>query len=98
VARVAQFCVLRLGWFPSGFPAPPATRPGPRPDLETVRRELRAGHARFLELARTLLPRRAEDLLVKHPVLGDLTLEEWMRFHIVHCRHHAKQIRDRMGS
>jgi hypothetical protein len=63
-----------------------------------VRRELRAGHARFLELARTLLPRRAEDLLVKHPVLGDLTLEEWMRFHIVHCRHHAKQIRDRMGS
>ena len=40
---------------------------------------------------------RRHDLFVKHPRLGDLTLEEWMRFHVIHARHHARQIRDRLA-
>jgi hypothetical protein len=62
-----------------------------------VERTFREGHARFVELAHVMLPGRRRDLFVKHPVLGDLTLEEWLRFHVVHCTHHAKQIRDRLA-
>jgi len=53
--------------------------------------------ARFLELEHLLLPARRYDLFVKHPRLGDLTLEEWERFHVIHARHHAKQILARVG-
>jgi hypothetical protein len=34
---------------------------------------------------------------VKHPRLGDLTLPEWMEFHLRHARHHVKQIRRRLA-
>jgi len=50
----------------------------------------------WLRLERELLPRRRADLFVKHPRMGDLTLEEWMRFHLIHARHHARQIRRRI--
>src|SRR5438874_1843389 len=65
---------------------------------EAVERQLRDGVARFLALAHELLPARRDDLFVKHPAFGDLTLPEWLQFHIRHCAHHAKQIRARLGS
>ena len=34
----------------------------------------------------------------KHPAFGDLTLPEWLQFHVRHCAHHAKQIRARLAS
>jgi hypothetical protein len=98
VARVARVCILRLGWFPSGFRAPEGTRPSRRPDPAEVVSRIRRGHELFRELAQTLLPQRRQDLLVKHPVLGDMTLEEWMRFHVVHFHHHVKQIRRRLAN
>jgi hypothetical protein len=60
------------------------------------------GRWRAPELSRPAArPARAEgrgaDLFVKHPVLGDLTLPEWLRFHAWHCAHHARQIRTRLG-
>ena len=97
LALAARVCILHLGWFPSGFRAPDATRPSERPDPAEVSARIRRSHERFRELAGALLPRRRGDLLVKHPVLGDLTLEEWMRFHVVHFHHHAKQIRRRLA-
>jgi len=53
---------------------------------------------RFLALARELLPDRQADLFVRHPAFGDLTLPEWLRFHVRHCAHHARQIRARLAS
>ena len=91
--RLGQFVYLDLGWIPSGRPAPEATRPADAPDARAVERQLRDGVARFLALAHELLPARQSDLFVKHPAFGDLTLPEWLRFHIRHCAHHAKQIR-----
>lgn len=96
VTLVAYWLVLRLGWFPSGFPAPAATRPGPQPDPAGIARRFREGHRRFIDLAAQLVPGRRHNLFVKHPVIGDLTFEEWLRFHVVHCRHHAQQIRKRV--
>ena len=97
VARSGYFLIIRWGWFPPGFNAPEPTRPGPRPDPAAVARRFREGHARFLALEPALVPARRSDLFVKHPVIGDLTFEEWQRFHVVHCAHHAKQLRARLA-
>jgi len=97
VARVGSLLIVRWGWFPPGFRAPEPTRPGLRPDPGAVAGRFREGHARFLALEPALVPARRSDLFVKHPVLGDLTFEEWQRFHVVHCAHHAKQIRARLA-
>ncbi len=96
--RVAQFVYLDIGWIPSGRRAPAPTEPAERPDAGAVQRQLRDGVARFLALAHELLPARRDDLFVKHPAFGDLTLPEWLRFHVRHCAHHAKQIRALLAS
>jgi len=31
-----------------------------------------------------------------HPILGPLTAQQWRRFHLVHGRHHLKQIEARL--
>jgi hypothetical protein len=90
--------VMYLGWIPPGRPAPAATRPEESPNPAAVERLLREAVQRFLMLGRDLLPARAHDLFVKNPALGDLTYPEWLRFHVRHCAHHAKQIRARLAS
>ena len=96
--RVGFLLIMRIGWIPSGREAPELTRPAERPDRQAVERQLRDGVARFLSLAGDLLPARRDDLFVKNPAVGDLTLPEWIRFHVTHCAHHARQIRARLGS
>ena len=96
--RLGQFVYLDIGWIPSGRRAPAVTEPAERPDAGAVERQLRDGVARFITLAHELLPARRSDLFVKHPAFGDLTLPEWLRFHIRHCAHHAKQIRALLAS
>jgi hypothetical protein len=93
---LAHLLILGFGYFPPGRRAPETTLPAQRPDRAATERLLREGVARFVELSRTLLPARAHDLFVKHPVMGDLTLEEWMRFHRRHAAHHLRQIRQRL--
>jgi hypothetical protein len=90
--------VLGLGQTLPGREAPEAVRPAERPEPRAVERQLREGVERFLELGRTLLPDRRADLFVKNPALGDLTLPEWLRFHVWHCSHHARQIHARLAS
>ncbi len=94
---VARFLVFGVGWTPSGFEAPAMARPTERPDPKTVDVRFRDAVAEHLQLALMLLPARRHDLFVRNPRLGDLTLEEWMRFHVWHCGHHAKQIRRRLA-
>lgn len=95
VERVACFLILTVGWFPPGREAPSGSRPAERIDRTYAERHFREGIERFNRIAPELLVSRPHDLFVKHPRLGDLTLPEWMRFHRIHCRHHAKQIRER---
>lgn len=95
---IGWLVVLRLGWIVPGRESPPDVRPAERPDPASVDRQLRDGVARFLRLERELVPARSRDLFVKHPALGDLTLSEWLRFHVLHSAHHAKQIRARLAS
>ena len=95
--RIARVLVLDLGFFPPFMQAPEKSVPAQRVERGTAEMHFRTSVARVLEVGRLLLPARARDLFVKHPRLGDLTLEEWMEFHLRHARHHVRQIRQRLA-
>jgi len=94
--KIARFLIFWLRWFPPGRRAPERTVPAPQMPRVVAEPHFLAGVAEWGRLERELLPRRGTDLFVKHPRMGDLTLEEWMWFHLIHARHHARQIRRRI--
>jgi hypothetical protein len=94
--RVARLLVMHIGWIPPGLKAPSRAIPTPHVERAVAEMRFRRGVERNLELTRLLLPARARDLFVKHPRMGDLTLPEWMDFHVIHARHHARQMRQRL--
>ncbi len=95
--QVARLFIFGLRWFPPGRKAPERTTPPAQIDRATAEAHFLAGIELWDQVDRALLPERRADLFVKHPRMGDLTVEEWMRFHVIHARHHAKQIRERVG-
>lgn len=98
IERLAGASILGLGWYPQGFRAPEGTVPANSISRAAAEAHFREGIARWEALERDLFQRRPHDLFVKHPRLGDLTMSEWLRFHLVHARHHARQIRQRIGA
>jgi Protein of unknown function (DUF1569) len=95
--RIARVLVLDFGFFPPFMQAPERSVPPDKIERHVAEEHFRKGFQRIQEIAKLLLPARAGDLFVKHPRLGDLTLPEWMEFHLRHARHHAKQIRQRIA-
>jgi len=95
--KIGKVFTFGIGRFPPGLRAPERTTPPPRVDGHAAEAHFRAAVAAWEAVERDLLPARRNDLFVKHPRLGDLTLEEWARFHDVHARHHARQIRARLA-
>ena len=95
--KIAKLLILGFGWFPPGRKAPSLTMPTQGITRETAEAHFLAGVSIWQQLERELLPARRHDLFAKHPRLGDLTLEEWIRFHKVHARHHARQIKRRLA-
>ena len=95
--RVATLLVVKFGYLPNGRKAP--DRATPRGMLpEEVRQGIwmqlqQMGSA--LDECERQFGQRAK--IMSHPFLGPLTAEEWRKFHWVHGRHHARQIRERMG-
>ncbi len=98
IEKLGSAVILGLGWYQQGFKAPEGTVPVPSVTRAAAEAKFRAGLAKWDELQHMLLPARRYDLFVRHPRFGDLTFEEWMRFHAVHARHHAKQIRARLAA
>jgi Protein of unknown function (DUF1569) len=94
--RVFQCAVTRCGYFPSGLHAPSFVTPQPAThslcgeDLTHAT----AGHLTNLDLLFT----EAESLFgpssqcASHPVLGPLNISQWRLFHLVHGRHHLKEV------
>jgi len=95
--RVSTWFVFRLGWIPPGIKAPRRATPAPQVEAADAERRFREGLARWTALETTLAAGPSLTVLVKHPRLGELDLGEWLRFHAWHCRHHAKQIRQRLA-
>ena len=95
--KIATLFIFGFRWFPPGRKAPERTTPPAQIDRRTAETHFLAGVEAWDQVDRALLPERRANLFVKHPRMGDLTVEEWMRFHVIHARHHAKQIRQRVG-
>lgn len=95
--QIAKLFIFGLRWFPPGRKAPERSVPAPTISRASAEAHFLAGLEAWDQLDRELLPERRSNLFVKHPRLGDLTIEEWMRFHVVHARHHARQIRQCVG-
>jgi hypothetical protein len=91
--RWQRLIVIGVGYFPHGRKSPERVKPRGMPAqqvtaeiLENVTRMdavIQDGETRF----------GRSKPLADHPVLGPLTAAEWRKFHLVHAKHHAKQIR-----
>ena len=95
--RLATLIVVHLGYLPGGRKAPERAIPrGMSPD--EVRRAI-APELQKMGSGLDDCERRfgARTKILDHPILGPLTAGEWRRFHWVHGRHHARQMRERMG-
>ena len=90
--RIAAWLVVDAGYFPTGREAPVSVRPRGRPaeqSLVTIGDALASLDA-ACEAAGGRFGLRAK--VANHPILGQFSVRQWRRFHLVHTRHHAKQI------
>lgn len=90
--RAGAWVVVDLGYFPTGQPAPEMVLPTGMPADQVVAAAV-ASLLRFDEVGARAEARFGTDVKVaNHPILGAFNLRQWRRFHLIHTRHHAKQI------
>ena len=95
--RVGTVLVVNFGYLPSGRKAPERTVPRGMSADEVVNAifpEIRLMDSGFAELETKF---GTKTKVLDHLILGPLTAAQWRKFHLVHGRHHARQIRHRMG-
>jgi Protein of unknown function (DUF1569) len=90
--RLKTLVIVRLGYFPRGIKAPLVVVPKGTPVEQVV-----AGTSEQIKKMEQLIARcesryGKQAKLLKHPVLGGLTGDQWRKFHWVHGRHHVRQI------
>jgi hypothetical protein len=93
--RFYAFAIIRLGIFPEGRKAPKHVIPTGALDLAAVVDAARTDLDRLDAAAAKTRARFGSAKVVDHPILGAFTVEQWLKFHLVHTRHHEKQIRAR---
>jgi len=93
--RLGTLLVVNLGYMPKGAKAPERAVPRGMP-LEEVRSTILA-EIQKMESGFNDCERRfgVTTKIMDHPLLGPLTASQWRKFHLVHGRHHAQQIRER---
>ena len=90
--RVQAFVVVKLGYMPAGREAPAMVQPKGL-SVEQVRNEVWAKLAVMDAVIEQCEARFGRDVkLLDHPILGALTAAEWRTLHLVHGRHHQKQL------
>jgi len=84
--------LLGAGEFPKGMRAPDYTFPSDDPNPELAQANFRMAIERTRALVEDWPEEQQISRFLRHPVIGDLNLPEWVRFHYVHCSLHARQI------
>jgi Protein of unknown function (DUF1569) len=84
--------VLGLGYLPSGREAPSFSRPRGLP-TEKVVAEIMEKISEMDAMIANCEKKLGGRKLLDHPILGPLTGAQWRKFHLVHGRHHLRQIR-----
>ena len=96
--RLSSLLVVNLGYMPEGRKAPERSLPQGMPAGEvrsTIFGEIQKMESGLADCERQF---GAGTKIMDHPFLGPLTASEWRKFHLVHGRHHAAQIRERLKS
>jgi len=94
--HVSKLVVVTLGHMPRGAKAPERSMPRGLSGDEVrgaILAEMEKMAAGLDECERRF---GARTKIMDHPILGPLTANEWRKFHWVHGRHHARQIRERV--
>ena len=98
--RVQSLVITGFGYMPTGRKAPAVAEPKGVP-VEKVRRDLGAKMAAMDAIIAQCEARfGGRVLLLDHPILGPLSATQWRKLHVVHGRHHLKQLlrlRERAG-
>jgi hypothetical protein len=89
---IQAFAIINFGYFPGGRQAPKHIIPTGNvalPDvIEGVKKDLT-----WLDDAATRAKQAFGGIpVMDHPILGAFSVDQWLRFHVVHTRHHEKQI------
>ncbi len=90
--RRRRWVVLGFGYLPSGREAPPFSRPRGAA-AEKVLAEIGPKIAEMDVMIARCEAGFGRGILLDHPILGPLSGAQWRKFHLVHGRHHVKQIR-----
>ena len=93
--RLQQVVLISFGYFPTGREAPKHILPTGELDLRAVLDAVRRDLARLDESAARAQQALGTGKMLDHPILGALTVGQWMKFHEIHTRHHARQIQQR---
>jgi hypothetical protein len=90
---MGHLLVLEMGVFPfkrkSPEPVAPQGKMGGGEALALLKQNLTKMDDAFAAYA---AKHRDGSRVANHPVLGPLTLQQWPKFHLNHCRHHMEQI------
>jgi hypothetical protein len=91
--RLRRSLVLGFNYLPAGRKSPPTALPKGLP-VEKVRSEFATKLAAMDRIISQCEERFGRDTkLLDHPILGPLTGPQWKKFHVIHGRHHEKQLR-----
>ncbi len=90
--RVQTLVVVGLGHMPQGRAAPERSRPKGMAAEEVRQRigQTMAEMDAMMEQCESRFGRGVQ--VLNHTILGPLTAAQWRKFHVVHGRHHHKQI------
>ena len=94
---VLRHTLLGGGELPKGMKAPDISQPSDDPEPELVVARFRMGIEQTRALVEDWPEERQISTFLRHPVVGDLNLPEWVRFHYVHCTLHSRQIEKRLA-
>ena len=90
--RVLTFVVVGLGHMPAGRKAPPIVQPKGLP-VKQVQKEIGEKIAAMDAIIAQCEARFGRHVkLLDHPILGPLTATQFRKLHLVHGRHHQKQL------
>lgn len=94
--RLGTFVVTGLGYFPSGVKAPAVAVPrgvSPEEVQQNIFPEIQK-MAVGLDDCEQRFGGKAK--IIDHPILGPLNVNQWRKLHLLHARHHIRQIRERV--
>jgi hypothetical protein len=92
---VQVFALLTLGYFPRGRTAPKHIIPTGAVTLPNAIEGVQRDLAWLDDTALRIRSAFGSAKVLDHPLLGAFTVDQWLRFHLVHTKHHEKQIRAR---